>query len=262
MEIYNIHTNLKENKLNVTDLLPDALLSLNAYHEQVLRTVFTRQTKILAHWDELNRDRRMVGICAGDAHQNNGFRGYYTADDTLLIKTTGKGEVIGERKLNVLTRTLLRLFPGPLRPGAQLFRVDLDPYEFSLRFSNNHVFAKSLSEADILDSLKKGRVFIAFDMIADARGFTYFAQAGNKKYMMGEDANLDAALTLKAGSPYPCRFTLVRDGSVAEQREGRTYEHAVQQTGKYRIEAEFNILDEWTPWVYTNPIHVKPATSP
>ncbi|NIA13754.1 MAG: hypothetical protein GWP08_06700 [Nitrospiraceae bacterium] len=32
------------------------------------------------------------------------------------------------------------------------------------------------------------------------------------------------------------------------------------QPGKYRVEAELNILDEWTPWIYTNPLELTPTT--
>ncbi|MFA6245174.1 MAG: hypothetical protein WC655_29795 [Candidatus Hydrogenedentales bacterium] len=258
MEIYNIHTNLKVNGDSIADILPDVLFSLNKYPDHVMRTIFRRQTEILEHWDELNRDRKMVGICAGDAHGNNGIYVVYTKEGNLRL-FEGSGEEKDTYNLNGATRGLLRLFCGPLEEGKEVFRLQLDPYERSLRFSNNHVLATDLSEAGVLDALRKGRVFMAFDMIADARGFTFYAQSGPQKAVMGEEVTMAEGITLKAESPYPVRFTLVRDGETVETQEGRTFEFAVKEPGKYRIEAELKIIDEWTPWVYTNPIEVKAA---
>ena len=53
--------------------------------------------------------------------------------------------------------------------------------------------------------------------------------------------------------------TLVHDGKNIDQQEGRTYEYAVKEPGNYRVEAELDIVGEWTPWVYENPIRVTAA---
>lgn len=258
MEIYNIHTDFKGESLE--QLAPDIILSLGKYPDEVIRLVFDRQTEILKHWDQLNRTRMMVGISANDCHQNNGFRGYYTAADTLLLRGTGDEDPKGEWKLNFFTRSLLRLAFGPLEPDKQLFRVDIDAYQRSLRFVNNHVLAKALTEEDILGALKRGRSFIGFDMLADARGFVFYAETGGKKYVMGDTVPIRGDLTLRAASPNRVRFTLVRDGEVIDTQEGREYEYVPSLPGKYRLEAELSILDEWTPWVYTNPIMIAPSS--
>lgn len=49
--------------------------------------------------------------------------------------------------------------------------MQFDPYESSARFVNTHVLARGLEEPAILDSLRAGRVFIGFDMIADSSSF-------------------------------------------------------------------------------------------
>jgi len=266
MEIYNIHTDVKdEGEVDafLKAIAPDLLLSLCKYPDQTFRLLFDRQTKILEHWDELNKTRKVVGIAASDAHQNSGIRGTYTEDGKLRIRDTGpdKGGN-GGISLNFFTRGLLRSFFGPLEPGRQLFRVEMDRYDRSLRFVNTHVLARELTEAGILDALRAGRAFVGFDMLADARGFTFLAEANGAKAVMGEEIPVQDGLTLRAASPVPCRFTLVHDGKNVEQHEGRTYEYAVKEPGNYRIEAELSIVGEWTPWVYANPIRVTAATLP
>lgn len=260
MEIYNIHTDVKdEGEVDrfLKTIAPDLLLSLNTYPDQTFRLLFDRQIDILKRWDELNMQRKVVGIAASDAHQNSGIQGFYTEDGKLRIRDTGpdkKGG--GGTALNFFTRGLLRLCFGPLEPGKQLFRIEMDKYDRSLRFVNTHVLARELTEPGILDALREGRAFIAFDMIADARGFTFLAEGNGTKAVMGEEISVGNGLALRAASPAPCRFTLLRNGDVVEQKEGRAYEFAVKDPGIYRVEAELSILDEWTPWVYTNPIRV------
>jgi hypothetical protein len=186
-------------------------------------------------------------------------RGSYTEAGTLALYGTGEEEMMREIELNAATRLLLTLAFGTLKPGEQVFRFDFDPYARSAHYVNTHVLAKSLTEKDILDSLKAGRVFIAFNMLADGRGFVYMAQGAKNKAVMGETIPFESGLKLEAASPQPCRFTILRDGVQVHQEEGTAIEWQPSEAGKYRVEAELNILGEWTPWVYTNPIEVAPA---
>ncbi|MDZ4859443.1 MAG: hypothetical protein SGI88_10730 [Candidatus Hydrogenedentes bacterium] len=262
MEIYNIHTDVKDEGYEngmagvLRNMGGDFLFSLGKYPDQTMRLLFDRQMDILKHWDELNMERKVVGITASDAHQNFGFRGSYTDDGNLRFRDTSpdEGDII---ELNWFTRSLLRLFFGPLESGRQLFRVDLDRYERSLRFSNTHILARELTEPAVIDALRSGRVFVGFDMLADARGFTFLAEANGAKAVMGEEIPMQTGLTLRAESPVPCRFTLVHNGVYGETRESRNFDAAVTEPGIYRIEAELFIVNEWVPWVYTNHIRVK-----
>jgi hypothetical protein len=258
IEIYNIHTNLiqMQQQHKLLGMLPVLLLNNSAYPDECFRCLFTRQTDILQHWDELNGPRKIVGIAANDTHQNTGIRGYYTDHGTFLVKKTDK-DILKEFPLNSFSRTLLRLCFGPLEPGKQLFRWELDPYIRSVRFVSTHVLAKELTEPGILDALRQGRVFIGFDMIADSKGFKYFAESQGNKAVMGETIAFAPDLRLRAGSPEPCRFTVVKNGHVVHQVEGVELDWKPDGPGKYRIEAELSILDQWTPWVYTNPIAIE-----
>ena len=259
MEIYNIHTDiLDEDGDIIKTLLPDIILSLRSYGDHVFRTFFDRQTAILANWDRLNRDRKIVGIAANDCHQNQGYLGRYTADDTLLLEDTSP-EVLKEIDLNFFTRTLLRLFPGPLTPGEEVFHVQLDPYERMTRYVATHVLANELTQEALMASLKEGRVFIGFDMLADCRGFVYLAEDGAKRAVMGETLPFTPGVRLRAASPQACRFTVVRDGEPVHRSEGAALDWQPVQPGKYRVEAELDILGEWTPWIYTNPLELTPA---
>ena len=256
MEIYNIHTDFKRRHYGLFWLLPDLLLNQRKYPEHVFRLIFSRPTDLLQRWDELNRTRHITGIAGNDAHQNVGIRGTCTDSNTIRIDDTSpKGAK--EYKLNWLTRWLAKVCFGPLEPNRELFHVQLDPYERSARFVNTHVLAQYLSEPSVLDALRAGRVFIGFDMIANSSGFNWMAAAGTNQVVMGESIAFSQEVRLHAASPLPCRFTILKDGVKLLQQEGRSLAWAPPGPGKYRVEAELNVLKKWVPWVYANPIELR-----
>ena len=256
MEIYNIHTDFQRRKGGWGALLPELLVNHRRYPEHIYHSMFSRPTEFLERWDDLNRTRHITGIAANDCHQNVGFRCFYTTSDQIRIEDTSP-QTLKEIKLNWFTRLVARACFGPLEPGRKLFHVQLDPYERSARFVNTHVFAHELSESAILDALRAGRVFIGFDMIADSSNFRWSASDKSGSAVMGESFARSIETRLRATSPVPCRFTIVQDGSAVHRVEGRAVEWAPPGPGKYRVEAELKILDEWVPWVYANPIHLQ-----
>jgi hypothetical protein len=256
MEIYNLHTDFKRRGGGLAGLLPDLLLNLRRYPDHLYWQMFQRPVEFLGRWDTLNRTRQITGIAANDCHQNVGFRAFCTTNGTVRVEDTSP-ETLKEVRLNAFTRPLARLAFGPLEPGRKLFHVQLDPYERSARFVNTHVLARELSEAAILDSLRAGRVFVGFDVIADSAGFRWCAEDGAVSAVMGEALAISESTRLRAGSPVPCRFTLVKDGEAVQHREGREADWLPAGPGKYRVEAELKVLGEWVPWVYANPIRLR-----
>ena len=231
-------------------------MSRNAYPDHVMRLLFHRPSDLLEHWDELNRSRHITGIAGNDCHQNVGLRAFYTGQGLIHIEDTSP-RTVKDLKLNWLTRCVARLLFGPLKPGRKLFSVQLDPYDRSARFVNTHVLAAELSEAAILDALRAGRVFVGFDMIADSSGFRWFAVGAEGRTLMGESGTLTRETLLRAVSPLPCRFTILKDGQPICRQEGRSAEWPPDGPGKYRVEAELNVLGQWVPWVYANPLQLR-----
>ncbi len=278
MEIYNIHSDMIDNlviKNSRIDTVKDALLNFRAYPEQTFRGFFDPWLLmvITQKWDEQSKHRNITAIAANDCHQNVGLKVYYTSRDTVMLIDTGHtdpSKKITEFKVNFLTRPLLRLFFGKLEPDKLLYRTDLDPYERSSRFVNTHLLAKELTEPALLDALRAGRAFIAFNMLGDAAGFAYVAEGGGKQVTMGESIALSPDLKFRAEAPLDCKFTLVRNGRSVATQDGRTFEFDVRRPGKYRLEAAIPMPGEMTfagdkyalnhaPWVMTNYIEVLPG---
>ncbi len=251
MEIYNTHADIKDEKLAM--LAPDILLNFRAYPEQTIRLIFDRNVSMLALWDDLNTRRDISGLAANDCHQNTGIYGRYTDKGTLELYSSS-GEIIKEYTLNIFTRTLLRIIAGPLKAGEEAFRFQLDPYDLMTRYVVTHVFASDLTEDAILDAFKDGRMYIGFDMIADSTDFLFAAKNESQTVVMGESIMLTPDTWLAASSPHRCRFTVLKNGVQVYQTVGVMMDWQPKEPGKYRVEAELDILGEWTPWVYTNHI--------
>lgn len=262
IEIYNTHVDVKDEDYKA--LIPDILFSIGKYPDQAFRLIFDRPTPFLERLDTLNRSRKIVGIGANDAHQNQGIRFIYTPNNTLLLKSTS-GESddadIKEFKLNALSRLACRILFGPLEPGRQIYRFDMDKYETSARYVNTHILARNLTEKDLIEALRAGRVFVAFDAIADARGFVWMAEGPQGKAAIGESIPFDQAVRLRAAAPHECRFTVIQDGKQIAQGIGFDFEFIPPGPGKYRVEAELEILGEWTPWIYSNYLELSSATA-
>ena len=255
-EIYNIHVDFKQLRGGLGRLLPDLLLSHRRYPEQIFHSISRRPVDFVRRWDDLSRSRHITAIAGNDCHQNVGFRGFFTTNGTIRIEDTSP-ETLKEFRLNWITRQLARLCFGPLEPDRKLFHFQLDPYERMARFVNTHVLARELTELSIKDALRAGRAYIGFDMVADSSGFRWFAASGTNRVVMGESTPFSGDVRLHAKSPVPCRFTILRDSQVAIQQQGYEIEWTPPGPGKYRVEAELSVLNEWIPWVYANPIELR-----
>lgn len=259
MEIYNIHTDFLDERY--IEILPDMIMNTSAYPDQTLRIIFDRHDRIHARWDEINKTRKVIGFCSVDAHKNVGVRLQYTADERFLLRDTSP-DLDNSAQLTWLPMWLARWIWGDFKPGDTLFQKDWDPYERSLRYDNNHLLIREVNETTLAEALREGRNYVAFDMLCDATGFTFLAQAGERRAVPGEAVPFVAGGTLTVASPLPGKAVLRRDGEIVGEAEGRTVEFKADAPGKYRIDFEVKILDEWTPWVYTNPIHLYAETPP
>src|SRR5688500_7001037 len=142
IEVYNLYTNTKE--INYALLAGDALWSYWSYPDLLFSTFYRRPDADLRRWDEVNASagaRRAVAVAGNDSHSNVGF---------------------GWRD----------------EAGEELFGVKLDPYERSFRVVRNHVLlekGRALDTEALLDALRRGHSYIAFDLFGDASGFRFTA---------------------------------------------------------------------------------------
>jgi len=108
------------------------------------------------------------------------------------------------------------------------------------------------------DELEEGRVFVAFDWLADSKGFDFAASDGEKRFEMGSRLELTTNLVLNAQAPLPVHWRLLNKGNVVAESSGRTFGFPVPQAGNYRVEAWLDIAGERMLWILSNPMYITP----
>jgi hypothetical protein len=255
MEIYNIHTDLKDEKSPLSFLI-NGMVNSGKYRHWSYRELFDEQTKIAALWDSLNNYRRIVGMAAVDAHNNQSIRARYLPN--------GKVEWVGS---NAKTLSITepgwkeKLLLGKPDAAGWSFRMELDTYFHSFNFVNTHIFGDTLSSRSLKNELVKGHAYVSFESLAEANGFQFYStgQDGRLNAIVGDSVSAANIKSLHAVSPYPVRFELFRSGKLIDSKED-SYEYKFlpkNKPGNYRIVARLKLNNEFLPWVYTNPIYVK-----
>ncbi|MCF6332572.1 MAG: hypothetical protein L3J11_04735 [Draconibacterium sp.] len=254
MEIYNFHTDTKDESL-----LPHILnfiINGNKYRNWALREMFNEQTPILALWDSLNTTRKIVGFSAIDAHENQNYRARYVNEN--YVEWIGPdANVIDTVKINFWNRWL---FHEPDENGW-VFKWMIDTYESGFNYITNYVLSDSLTTKSLGKHLKQGHIYTAFKSLADAKGFLFYSsdKENNVNAILGDSIQIDRINSLKAISPFPGRFRLLKDGELIDSTVDESYEYSFQKEfkkGAYRIEVRIKPGKEWIPWLYSNPIYI------
>jgi len=138
----------------------------------------------------------------------------------------------------------------------------LPSYRAMFGLFQNHVLLDAPLEGDplrdgraIVDALARGRAYVGVDALAPAGGFSFTAEAGGRRFTMGDTVPPRPDLRLRAGGRLPrgARLALLRDGREVRQAEGDIVLDAVDP-GVYRVEVRVPGWD--APWILSNPIYV------
>lgn len=141
----------------------------------------------------------------------------------------------------------------------------LFPYEFHFRAVNTHIFTPEpftgdvvLDQRMVIEALRSGLAFVAYDLPASTRGFRFTAQGVSKSVFMGDEISAENGVTLQIKLPMRVECNLLKDGQVVKSwpdREACTY--ITTEPGIYRVEAFQPFLGKRRGWIYSNPIYVR-----
>lgn len=258
-EIYNTHADAKEEKRlfaslqNPLWLLQTAAL-INQYPQETFSALQDDPRLYLDRWDELCQIAPHTGISANDAHENVG----------VVIKLAADGKVAITDPLDDPLLTLDLALVRPLLPvagdaeeGEELFRMQLDRYEFSLRHVGTHVLASDLTRDAVAEALVAGRAFVAFDWIADARGFDCHVSAADGRHEMGSVLPWAEGQTLHAAAPLPGHWRVIRHGECIHEADGDVLTLPLDEPGNHRVELSLDVAGEPHLWVLGNPFYLR-----
>ncbi len=258
-EIYNTHADFKDEKNLLSALrnpfwIFQSVELFQKYPQEAFSALLDYPADYLRRWDQLCLRAPHTGIAANDAHQNIGLVIRLVAGNKARFE-----DALGKKLFEVDAGALPAL--QPLCKGKQvgdtLFQLRLDPYENSLRHVGTHLLLTELSREAVWEALQAGRAFVAFDWLADSTGFDFAAQSGNRRHEMGSRFPLEKDLRLHAQAPLPVRWKLIRNGRVARESTGRTFDAVVTEAGNYRVEAWLTVAGTDTIWILSNPVYIR-----
>ena len=138
-------------------------------------------------------------------------------------------------------------------------------YEHLLSTVNIHVLlekqmSKDLERAkkEVYGGMREGRLFIAHEKIAQARGFRFSFHAGaGSVLVMGEEAPFEPGeLIIKV--PRDGEIRLLKGGKPEKTWRGREAVYRVANKGVYRVEVYRHVFPfGWRPWIFSNPIYLR-----
>lgn len=139
------------------------------------------------------------------------------------------------------------------------------PYAFHFKTVNTHVFVPEPLTGDvstdkkmIYDAIAAARCFVAYDLPAPTRGFTFKAKGLEKSVIMGEEISVKGGVTLQAHVPEPAEIRLIKDGKqIGVWKKNHACTYTATEPGVYRVEVYRNYLGKKRGWIYSNPIYVR-----
>ena len=139
------------------------------------------------------------------------------------------------------------------------------PYAFHFKTVNTHVFVPEPLSGDVSTDKKMiyaaiaaGRCFVAYDLPAPTRGFTFKAKGLEKSVIMGEEISVKGGVTLQAHVPEPAEIRLIKDGKqIGVWKKNHACTFTATEPGVYRVEVYRNYLGKKRGWIYSNPIYVR-----
>jgi hypothetical protein len=110
----------------------------------------------------------------------------------------------------------------------------------------------------IYDALAAGRCFVAYDLPASTKGFTFKAKGLEQSAIMGEEISVKGGVTLQAYTPAPAEIHFLRDGKkIGVWKNAQAATYSANEPGVYRVEAYRSYLGRKRGWIYSNPIYVR-----
>ncbi len=198
------------------------------YHSPTMPEMFFFQVwdinrRRLDRWDNVLEMRHITATAGNDAHQNLGL---------ILEKAT----------------------------GDEILRVQVDPYELSMKTVSNHLLlpeTREISEENVLKALKQGSSYICFDLLGNPEGFSFHAE--NRQGVFPPGSVVSPGSKLRLISPFPVHFRIIWSGKTFKELEGTDFTVPASLEGPYRVEVYLidppKMLKD-KPWIITNPIYV------
>lgn len=230
VEVWDLYDEVRSDPWRYPGLVVDALLS---YQEHLEKTVFRE---------------RWASAKGSGAFDVSVLQSLIRPPDRALAAF----DVEAARRHFVAVGT-----PDTHKKDIQIFN-HLDPYALTFGLATTYLLADELTQTKLLDALRRGRTYLAFDRLVPASGFDVrIIDGAGGVWGMGDTVGSIEHLTLRVAVPHPGRITVIRDGAVVSRSDATTVTVPVAGPGVYRAEVALLVEGQWLPWIYSNPIYVR-----
>lgn len=145
------------------------------------------------------------------------------------------------------------------------FTIKLYPYLHHFRSITTHILTpKPLvgnfleDRSMVLDALRQGHCFVAYDLPATTDGFIFSVDNNDGHFIMGDQVKIKGGLTFQIRLPQKNLCRLFKDGKMIQEwpdREVCTY--ITTDPGVYRVEAFTPYKGKLRGWIFSNPIYAR-----
>ncbi len=201
----------------------EGLTDQNKYNHFVhpLRSIVTPPKESLEKWDELNEERKVVGIGGIDAHAH---------------------------KVNVMGFVEVEVFPYKVLFKSIRTHILVDK-EFDKSDANIDEVKKQ-----IYSSLENGRCFISNYYRGDGKGFKCFVSDEINEFQMGDTVRVSKNLKLNVTLPNgKAEIRLIHNGTQIESAQNSQVEFNLTEKGQYRVE----VFKNGNAWIFSNHIRIE-----
>jgi hypothetical protein len=262
LEIYNHHTDFDDEGefvrwLRFSFVIPERLKqveqALAEYPMEFFGASQDYLEQIIVKWDRDLLQRRLTGVSANDCHHNQVFTITAAPPDAILVNSVENPP----RKITTEKAPRIAELLKDRSPGEVIAKLDLDPYERSLRYVTTHLLMRELNEDSVRQALRQSHAYVAHDWLCDPTGFAFVAETGGKRTgVMGDEAQMADGMKIRLEAPVPGIVKLFLDGRMVNESRSDRLSYAVDGPGVYRAEVWLEVDGEMRPWIYANPIRI------
>lgn len=208
---------------SVWDLMTDIQVKLVTIHTTLwgiahpVSIITGPRKRTLKRWDEMNKKRRVVGICELDNH----------------------GVLVGKKPF------IYEIFPNKFAFKTLRNHILLD----------EELTGNSKDDIEIiLQKISLGELHIGFDYYHNTRGFKFYCKYNEEIITMGGRKLFTKGISAFIELPERAHIRLIRDGEVIVKRYSNRLMYKIEESGVYRVEAHKGTRWGRKPWIYSNPI--------
>ncbi len=130
-------------------------------------------------------------------------------------------------------------------------------YEETFRTLTTHVLATELSEAALVEAIRRRRTYVVYDLVRDGTGFDFrFLHAGGVALMGDVLPAVPGELVVRV--PEAAEIRLYWEGQRLRTAVGEELRCAVTEPGVYRVEVFHDGVDAW---IFSSPIELEAAAA-